>query len=114
MTIHYDKRDDHIVVITIDRPEARNALDMYHFRDLANATDYGLGASVQTNDVKRAIRVSRAVRAGSFGINGYTVMPNLPFGGYKTSGLGREGGVESIEGFLETKTVTMATGDQNF
>ena len=81
---------------------------------LANDTPYGLGASVQTNDIKRAIRVSRAVRAGSFGINGYTVMPNAPFGGYKTSGLGREGGAESIEGFLETKTVTMAVGDQSF
>ena len=88
--------------------------DEAHAIELANATNYGLGASVQTNDIKRAIRVSRAIRAGSFGINGYTVMPNAPFGGYKTSGLGREGGVESIEGFLETKTVTMATGDQNF
>ena len=37
MPIHYDKRDDHVVVITIDRPEARNALDLYHFRDLAGA-----------------------------------------------------------------------------
>jgi enoyl-CoA hydratase/carnithine racemase len=37
VTIHYDKRDDHIVVITIDRPEARNSLDLYHFRDLAKA-----------------------------------------------------------------------------
>ena len=37
MPIHYDKRDDHIVVITIDRPEARNSLDLYHFRDLAQA-----------------------------------------------------------------------------
>jgi aldehyde dehydrogenase (NAD+) len=81
---------------------------------LANDTPYGLGASVQTSDVKRAIRVSRAVRVGSFGINGYTVMPNLPFGGYKTSGLGREGGAESIEGFLETKTVTLAVGEQSF
>ena len=60
------------------------------------------------------MRVSRAVRAGSFGINGYTVMPNAPFGGYKASGLGREGGAESIEGFLETKTVTMALTDQGF
>ena len=81
---------------------------------LANDTRYGLGASVQTNDAKRAMRVARAVRAGSFGINGYTVMPNAPFGGYKTSGLGREGGAESIEGFLETKTVTMALTDQGF
>ena len=37
MPIHYERRDDHIVVITIDRPEARNSLDLYHFRDLANA-----------------------------------------------------------------------------
>jgi enoyl-CoA hydratase len=37
MPIHYDKRDDHVVVITIDRPEARNSLDLYHFRDLAAA-----------------------------------------------------------------------------
>jgi aldehyde dehydrogenase (NAD+) len=81
---------------------------------LANDTRYGLGASVQTNDARRAMRVARAVRAGSFGINGYTVMPNAPFGGYKTSGLGREGGAESIEGFLETKTVTMAMTDQGF
>ncbi len=95
-------------------------LSVIPFRDedqaiaLANDTAYGLGASVQTNDVRRAIRVSRAVRAGSFGINGYTVMPNAPFGGYKASGLGREGGAESIEGFLETKTVTLAVGDQSF
>ncbi len=37
MPIHYEKNDEHIVLITIDRPEAKNACDMYHFRDLANA-----------------------------------------------------------------------------
>ena len=58
---------------------------------LANDTDYGLGASVQTADVSRALRVARAVRSGTFGVNGYTVMPNAPFGGYKQSGVGREG-----------------------
>jgi aldehyde dehydrogenase (NAD+) len=81
---------------------------------IANDTDYGLGGGVHTNDIKRAIRVSRAIRAGTIGINGFTVMPNAPFGGYKTSGLGREGGSESIEGFLETKTVTLLVGDQGF
>jgi aldehyde dehydrogenase (NAD+) len=81
---------------------------------IANDTAYGLGASVQTNDVKRAIRVARAVRAGSFGVNGYTVMPNAPFGGFKTSGMGREGGAESIGEFLETKTVTVALTDAGF
>ena len=81
---------------------------------IANDTPYGLGGSVQTNDVKRAMRVARSVRAGTFGINGFTVMPNAPFGGYGVSGLGREGGWESLEGFLETKTVTLAVGDQGY
>ncbi|MBI2706565.1 MAG: aldehyde dehydrogenase [Actinobacteria bacterium] len=78
---------------------------------IANDTSYGLGASVQTSDVKRALRVARRVRAGTFGVNGYTVVPNAPFGGYKTSGLGREGGQEGIDAFLETKTVIISTGD---
>ena len=92
-------------------------LAMLPFKDeddairLANDTTYGLGASVQTNDVKRALRVAKAVRAGSFGINGYTVMPNAPFGGYQQSGLGREGGIHGIEEFTELKTVTIALGD---
>ena len=81
---------------------------------MANDSDYGLGGGVHTADGKRALRVSRAMRAGTIGINGFTVMPNAPFGGYKTSGLGREGGRESIEGFLETKTVTTAVGDQGY
>jgi aldehyde dehydrogenase (NAD+) len=66
--------------------------DEEHAVALANDTDYGLGASVHTSDVKRALRVAKAVRSGTFGVNGYTVMPNAPFGGYKQSGLGREGG----------------------
>jgi aldehyde dehydrogenase (NAD+) len=78
---------------------------------LANETSYGLGASVQTSDVKRALRVARAVRAGSFGVNGYTVMPNAPFGGFQQSGLGREGGRAGIEEFTELKTVCIALGD---
>ena len=78
---------------------------------IANDTSYGLGASVHTNDTRRAFRVAKAVRAGSFGINGYTVMPNAPFGGFKESGLGREGGRQVIEEFLETKTVTIALTD---
>ena len=72
---------------------------------IANDTDYGLGAGVYTTDIARAFRVARAVRAGTVGINEYTIMPNAPFGGYKTSGLGREGGWSSIEAFTELKTV---------
>jgi aldehyde dehydrogenase (NAD+) len=78
---------------------------------IANDSNYGLGAGIQTADVKRAHRVAKALRAGTIGINGFMVMPNTPFGGYKTSGLGREGGRESIEAFTETKTVDVALTD---
>jgi aldehyde dehydrogenase (NAD+) len=72
---------------------------------LANDTDYGLGGGVYTSDIKRAFRVARAIRAGTVGINDYAVSPNTPFGGFKTSGLGREGGWPAIEAFTELKTV---------
>jgi aldehyde dehydrogenase (NAD+) len=72
---------------------------------IANDTEYGLGAGVYTTDIARAFRVARSVRAGTVGINEYTVMPNAPFGGYKSSGLGREGGWHSIEAFTEVKSV---------
>ncbi|HLG91904.1 MAG TPA: aldehyde dehydrogenase family protein, partial [Acidimicrobiales bacterium] len=76
---------------------------------LANDTDYGLGAGIYTSNVARALRVARAVRAGTIGVNEFTVMPNAPFGGFKTSGLGREGGPESLDAFLETKCVVVST-----
>jgi aldehyde dehydrogenase (NAD+) len=78
---------------------------------IANDSSYGLGAGVQTSDIKRALRVAKAIRAGTIGVNGFSVMPNRPFGGYKTSGLGREGGRESVEGFLETKTIDISLTD---
>ena len=72
---------------------------------IANDSPYGLGAGVFTTDIKRAFRVSKALRAGTVGVNDYSIMPNTPFGGYKQSGLGREGGFGSIEAFTELKTV---------
>jgi aldehyde dehydrogenase (NAD+) len=81
---------------------------------IANDTTYGLGASVYTTDIRRAFRVAKAVRAGTFGINGYTVEPHAPFGGMKQSGLGREGGRESIEAFTELKTIIAPLGDALF
>lgn len=74
---------------------------------LANDSEYGLGAGVYTTNIAKAFRMTRAVRAGTVGINAYTVMPNAPFGGYKASGLGREGGWPSIEAFSELKTVVI-------
>jgi aldehyde dehydrogenase (NAD+) len=79
--------------------------DEAHAIALANDTPYGLGAGVYTTNIGRALRVARAIRAGTVGINEYTVWPNAPFGGYKQSGLGREGGWGSIEAFTETKSV---------
>jgi len=72
---------------------------------LANDSAYGLSAGIYTADIQRALRVAGAVRAGTVGINGYSAMPNSPFGGFKTSGLGREGGREGLQAYLETKTV---------
>ena len=74
---------------------------------IANTTEYGLAATVWTSDIKRALRVTKALRAGTVGINGYGLEPNAPFGGYQQSGLGREGGTEGLLPFLETKTVIL-------
>jgi aldehyde dehydrogenase (NAD+) len=77
---------------------------------IANDSPYGLGAGVYTSDIKRAFRVARAIRTGTVGINEYAVAPNTPFGGFKTSGLGREGGFAAIEAFTELKTVFVGLG----
>jgi aldehyde dehydrogenase (NAD+) len=79
---------------------------------LANDTQYGLGATVWTYDIRRAMRMTKAIRAGTVGINGYQVEPNSPFGGFRASGLGREGGRAAIEGYTELKTVLLPLTDE--
>jgi aldehyde dehydrogenase (NAD+) len=79
---------------------------------LANDTQYGLGATVWTSDVRRAMRVTKAIRAGTIGINGYQVEPNSPFGGFRQSGMGREGGRAAVEGYTELKTVLLQLTDE--
>jgi betaine-aldehyde dehydrogenase len=78
---------------------------------IANSTQYGLSAGVWTRDLDTAIGMSRAIRAGTIWVNtfldGY---PELPFGGYKESGLGREFGRFSIDAFTELKSVQMHLG----
>ncbi|MFD1520273.1 aldehyde dehydrogenase [Pseudonocardia yunnanensis] len=73
---------------------------------LANDTPYGLAGAVWTKDVHRGHRVAARVRAGSVWINAYRVVaPNVPFGGYQQSGIGRENGAEAVDAYLETKAV---------
>jgi aldehyde dehydrogenase (NAD+)/betaine-aldehyde dehydrogenase len=78
---------------------------------IANDVKYGLMASVWTGDPARGHRVAARIKAGTVGINmPYTAFPGLPFGGYKQSGFGRELGVETLDLYLETKSVTVNTG----
>ena len=73
---------------------------------IANDSPYGLGAGVWTENMRRAIRVSHRLHAGSVYVNSYRVVSFMsPFGGYKHSGLGRENGVDAIYEYLQVKSV---------
>ncbi len=80
--------------------------------DIANDTDYGLTNYVQTQDHAKANRVARRLRSGMVEMNGQPRGRGAPFGGYKQSGNGREGGVWGLEEFLEVKTVSGWTPEQ--
>jgi acyl-CoA reductase-like NAD-dependent aldehyde dehydrogenase len=80
---------------------------------IANDVRYGLMASVWTGDPARGHRLASKIKAGTVGINmPYSAFPGLPFGGYKQSGFGRELGIETLELYLETKSVTVNTGSR--
>jgi acyl-CoA reductase-like NAD-dependent aldehyde dehydrogenase len=72
---------------------------------IANLTDFGLSGTVFTSDVARGERIARGIRTGNVSVNGLQLELFVPFGGYKQSGLGREGGPEGLEPFLETKAI---------
>jgi betaine-aldehyde dehydrogenase len=79
--------------------------------EIANSTPYGLSAAVWTRNLDRAFAVSRGVRAGTVWINTFMEGPaELPFGGYKESGLGRELGRSAIEEFTDLKTIQVHFG----
>ena len=74
--------------------------------ELANATEFGLIAYIYSSDLKRAIKVAESLESGMVAINkGVISDPAAPFGGFKQSGLGREGGFAGIDEFLETKYI---------
>jgi acyl-CoA reductase-like NAD-dependent aldehyde dehydrogenase len=74
-----------------------------------NASPYGLSGSVWTQNLSRALRVSRAVQSGVLSINSHSsVHVEAPFGGFKQSGLGRDLGMAAMEGYSEVKNVYVA------
>jgi aldehyde dehydrogenase (NAD+) len=73
---------------------------------IANDSDYGLSGGVACGDFDRAMRIANRIRTGSVSVNGgMCIAGDLPFGGYKMSGIGREWGVEGIEEYLESKVI---------
>jgi aldehyde dehydrogenase (NAD+)/betaine-aldehyde dehydrogenase len=94
-------------------------LSVFSWRDeseaieLANATEYGLTASILTHDIATAFRAARAVKSGYIWINGASGhFYGTPFGGLKNSGLGREEGIDELLSYTEVKTVHVMLADR--
>lgn len=77
---------------------------------LANDTDFGLSGTVFTSDVGRGYAIARRIRTGNVSVNGLEMAPNVPFGGFKQSGIGREGGPEGLSAFLEDQAIYLPAG----
>ena len=82
---------------------------------LANNTTYGLAAAVHTTNLNTALEVSNALKAGTVWVNQYNMIHwQLPFGGYKSSGVGRELGEAALDNYVQVKTVSIRLGDALF
>jgi betaine-aldehyde dehydrogenase len=81
--------------------------DEAHAVAIANDSEFGLNASVFTNDADQAYRVARQIRSGTVGHNNFRADFTIAFGGFKQSGLGREGGQEGLAAYLEAKTIIL-------
>jgi acyl-CoA reductase-like NAD-dependent aldehyde dehydrogenase len=74
---------------------------------IANDSRFGLFGAVLTNDDDKAYKIARRIRTGAYAQNGFRLDYFLPFGGFKQSGIGREGGVSGLKGYTETKTILL-------
>jgi betaine-aldehyde dehydrogenase len=114
-TIFDDCRDDMTIVREEIFGPVMSVLDFAEEREVierANSTEFGLAAGVFTNDLTRGHRVIAQLQAGTCWINHYNVTPiELPFGGVKMSGLGRENGRAALEHYTQLKSVYVAMGD---
>lgn len=82
---------------------------------LANSSNYGLAAAVHTNHLNTAIRVANSLKAGTVWVNSYNLLHHqMPFGGYKESGIGRELGEAALANYTQTKSVAIRLGDAIF
>jgi acyl-CoA reductase-like NAD-dependent aldehyde dehydrogenase len=84
-----------------------DASDLDHISSLANDTQYGLAAKIWTRDLRSAHQLARKLQAGWITINGGGGDGRLPFGGFKQSGIGREGGREGALSFTEIKSISV-------
>jgi acyl-CoA reductase-like NAD-dependent aldehyde dehydrogenase len=75
---------------------------------IANDSDYGLAGSVWTADIAHGLQIAAEIRAGTYGINMYTLDTSCPFGGFKQSGIGREFGSEGLSEYVELQSTVSA------
>ena len=92
------------VIAVIPYDDVQNAID------IANDSDYGLSGTVWSADSDRALEIAKQVRTGTLSINGFMLDFSCPFGGFKSSGMGRELGPEGLEHYLELKTISFPSG----
>jgi betaine-aldehyde dehydrogenase len=95
--------------VVVNRPFRAEAEGVRH----PNDSVYGLSGSLWTRDVKRALRVARAIETGVLSVNSSrSVFLESPFGGVKRSGLGRELGMQALEAYTELKSVYFETEEE--